>query len=122
MKPFLKFRIAKKGFRKKRRNLQSFFLILSGSVAFFYETLMASYFFTKPFFALRNFKKGFVEEGSSRVSAGRTFKSLVERKNLSLSISSHLNTILNLSNFFEGFGKVFIFLERTARSLSASIV
>ena len=58
---------------------------------------------------MRNFKKGFVEEGSSRVSAGRIFKSLVERKNRSLSILSHLNTILNLPNFFEGFGKVLIF-------------
>ena len=57
---------------------------------------------------MRNFKKDFVEEDSSRVSAGRTFKSLVERKNHSLSILSHLNTILNLSNFFEGFGKVLI--------------
>ena len=59
---------------------------------------------------MRNFKKGFVEEGSSRVSAGRTFKSLVERKNRSLSILSHLNTILNPPNFFEGLGKVLIFL------------
>ena len=32
---------------------------------------------------MRNFKKGFVE-GSSRVSAGRTFKSMVEMKNQSL--------------------------------------
>ena len=96
---------------KKIRNLQSFFLILSGSVAFFYETLKTSYFFMKPFFAMRNFKKAFVEEGSSHVSAGRIFKSLVERKNHSLSISSHLNTISNLSNFLEGFGKVLIFFR-----------
>ena len=60
---------------------------------------------------MRNFKKGFVEEGSSRVSAGRTVKSMVERKNRSLSILSHLNTILNLPHFFEGFGKVFIFFR-----------
>ena len=58
---------------------------------------------------MRNFKKGFVEEGSSSVSAGKTFKSLVERKNRSLSILSHFNTISNLPNFFEGFGKVLIF-------------
>ena len=60
---------------------------------------------------MRKFKKGFVEEGSSRVSAGRTFKSLVEMKNHSLSISSHLNTISNLPNLFEGFGKVLIFFR-----------
>ena len=48
-------------------------------------------------------------KGSSHVSAGRTFKSMVERKNRSLSILSHLNTILNLSNCFEKFGKVLIF-------------
>ena len=115
MKPFLKFRIAKKEFRKKIRNLQGFFLIFSGSVAFFYETLKGSYIFTKPFFAMRNFKKGFVED-SSRVSGGRNFKSLVETKNRSLSILSHLNTILNLLNFFEGFGKVLIFLECRSNS------
>ena len=60
---------------------------------------------------MRNFKKGFAEESSSRVGAERTLKSLVERKNRSLSILSHLNTILNLSNFFEGFGKVLIFFS-----------
>ena len=60
---------------------------------------------------MRNFKKGFVEEGSSHVSAGRTFKSMVERKNRSLSILSHLNTILNLPNCFEKFGKVLIFFR-----------
>ena len=60
---------------------------------------------------MRNFKKGFVEEDSSRVSAGRTFKSLVEMKNHSLSISSHLNAILNLPNFFKGFDEVLIFFR-----------
>ena len=54
----------------------------------------------KPFFAMRNFKKGFVEEGSSHVSAGRTFKSMVEMKNHSLSISSHLNTIFKSAEPF----------------------
>ena len=42
---------------------------------------------------MRNFKKGFVEEGSPRVSAGRTFKSMLEMKNHFLSILSHLNAI-----------------------------
>ena len=59
---------------------------------------------------MRNFKKGFVEEGSSRVSAGRTFKSMAEMKNHSLSISSHLNTIFKSAEpFCEGFGKLLIF-------------
>ena len=49
---------------------------------------------------MRNFKKGSVEEGSSSVSAGRTFKSIVEMKNHSLSISSHLNTIFKSAEFF----------------------
>ena len=49
---------------------------------------------------MRNFKKGFVEEGSSRVSAGRTFKSLVEMENHSLNISSHLNTIFKSAEPF----------------------
>ena len=49
---------------------------------------------------MRNFKKGFVEEGSSRVSAGRTLKSMVEMKNRSLSISSHLSTIFKFAELF----------------------
>ena len=73
---------------------------------------------------MRNFKKDFVEECSSGGHTERTFKNLVERKNRSLSILSHLNTILNLPNFFEGFGKVLIFfsvgvLEQVPRRIGA---
>ena len=74
----------------------------------FYETLKASYFFTKPFFAMQNFKKGFVVEGSSRVSAGRTFKGSLELKIRFLSIFTHFQVY---GTFFQGFVKNLFFLE-----------
>ena len=56
----------------------------------------------KPIFGLKSLGKGFVGEGSTRVSKGRSFKGSVELNNRFLSISSHLDAISILPNLFWG--------------------
>jgi hypothetical protein len=54
-------------------------------------------FLTKAFSAVRNFKKGFAGEGSSRGYTGRTFKGFAD---------SRLWMLLKIFGTFLGFGKI----------------
>jgi hypothetical protein len=76
---------------------------------FSYETFTVSYFSYETFFAVLNFKKGLVGEGSSRGHTGRTFKGFADFLILFLRLWMLLDIY---GTFFKGSVK-YLFLECT---------
>jgi hypothetical protein len=60
-KPFFRFCAAKRGSVEKYETLR----VQCNTIRVSYQRLMVLYFLTKPFFAAKNLKKGFLRDGSA---------------------------------------------------------
>ncbi len=69
------------------------------------------YFLTKPFFAVQNRKKGFVEDGSATGYPAERSKGSVEIFIVFLRLLAHLEAFRNLQNLFGGFCKAPLFFS-----------